>query len=98
MNYNYKIKSKALEDISIIADRIKEDNEKAALNFIQLLYEVFEKISRFPNLGVSRKDFTYKDVRFFVVEKHYLVVYNIENESVCILRILSSYQNICALL
>ena len=98
MNHNYKIKSKALEDISIIADRIKEDNEKAALNFIQLLYEVFDKISRFPNLGVSRKDFTYKDVRFFVVEKHYLVVYNIENESVCILRILSSYQNICALL
>lgn len=98
MNKDYKIKSKALEDITIIADRIKEDNEKAALKFVQVLYETFDKLAKFPNLGISRKDFTYKDVRFFVVKKHYLVVYNLENDFICILRVLSSYQNICALL
>ncbi len=98
MNKAYKIKSKALEDITIIADRIREDNEKAALKFVQVLYETFDKLAKFPNLGISRKDFTYKDVRFFVVKKHYLVVYNLENDCICILRVLSSYQNICALL
>ena len=98
MNKNYKIKSKALEDITIIADHIREDNEKAALKFIQVLYETFDKLAKFPNLGLSRKDFTYKDVRFFVLKKHYLVVYNLENDFICILRVLSSYQNICALL
>ncbi len=98
MNKDYKIKSKALEDITIIADHVREDNEKAALKFVQVLYETFDKLSKFPNLGVSRKDFTYKDVRFFVVKKHYLVVYNLENDCIYILRVLSSYQNICALL
>lgn len=98
MNKDYKIKSKALEDITIIADRIREDNEKATLKFVQVLYETFDKLAKFPNLGISRKDFTYKDVRFFVVKKHYLVVYNFENDCICILRVLSSYQNICALL
>ncbi len=98
MNKDYKIKSKALEDITIIADRIREDNEKATLKFVQVLYETFDKLAKFPNLGISRKDFTYKDVRFFVVKKHYLVVYNLENDFICILRVLSSYQNICALL
>ena len=98
MNKDYKIKSKALEDITIIADRIKEDNETAALKFVQVLYETFDKLAKFPNLGLSRKDFTYKDVRFFVVKKHYLVVYNLENDFICILRVLSSYQNICVLL
>ena len=98
MNNDYKIKGKALEDITIIAEHIREDNEKAALKFIQILYNTFEKLAKFPNLGISRKDFTYKDVRFFVVKKHYLIVYNIENNFICILRVLSSYQNICALL
>lgn len=98
MNSDYKIKSKALEDITIIADLIREDNEKAALKFVRALYDTFDKLANFPNLGCSRKDFTYRNVRFFVVKKHYLVVYNIENDTVCILRVLSSYQNICALL
>lgn len=98
MNNNYKIKSKALEDITIIADHIREDNEKAALRFIQSLHDIFDKLANFPNIGIARKDFTYRDVRFFVVKKHYLIVYNIENDAVCILRVLSSYQNICALL
>ena len=98
MNNNYKIKSKALEDIATIADLIREDNEKASLKFLQDLYDTFDKLANFPNIGITRKDFTYRDVRFFVVKKHYLIVYNIENETVCILRVLSSYQNICALL
>ena len=37
MNNDYKIKGKALEDITIIAEHIREDNEKAALKFIQIL-------------------------------------------------------------
>lgn len=98
MNNNYKIKSKALEDIATIADLIREDNEKASLKFLQDLYDTFDKLANFPNIGIARKDFTYRDVRFFVVKKHYLIVYNIENETVCILRVLSTYQNICALL
>ena len=84
MNKNYKIKSKALEDITIIADHIREDNEKAALKFVQVLYETFDKLAKFPNLGLSRKDFTYRDVRFFVVKKHCIFRPEVSEEWLCL--------------
>lgn len=66
MNNNYKIKSKALEDITIIADHIREDNEKAALRFIQSLHDIFDKLANFPNIGIARKDFTYRMLDFLL--------------------------------
>ena len=51
----------------------------------------------YPNLGKIRKDFTYKDVRFYVLKKKYLLVYSIINStSLRILRVLTTYQDICA--
>ncbi len=98
MQNRYIIKGKALDDIKIIADYIAKDNVSAAIGTIESFEKAFEKLAEFPNVGIVRKDFTYLDVRFFVVKKHYLVVYNIENEKVCILRILTSYQDICSML
>lgn len=94
-NKNYIIKSKALADIQTITDYIAQDKKSAALEFIDLLNKSFEKLSEFPDLGVTRKDFTYLDVKFYIIKKRYLVVYNIEEEKVCILRVLTSYQDIC---
>lgn len=98
MQNRYIIKNKALDDIKIIADYIAKDNLSAAVSIIESFEKAFEKLASFPNVGIIRKDFTSLDVRFFVVKKHYLVVYNIENENVCILRVLTTYQNICSML
>lgn len=95
---NYIIKSKALADIQTISDYIAQDKKSAALKLIETFNKSFEKLAEFPDLGAVRKDFTYLNVRFYIVKKHYLVVYNIENEQVCILRVLTSYQDICSLL
>ena len=95
---NYKIKSKAFSDMEIIFDYIAKDNKKAARKLIKNFYDIFEKISSFPEVGKVRKDFTYKDVRFFTFKKHYLIIYNIEDNIVCIQRVLTAYQDICALL
>ncbi|MBP3847573.1 type II toxin-antitoxin system RelE/ParE family toxin [bacterium] len=50
-----------------------------------------------PNIGKARKDFTYLDVKFYVIKKNYLIVYRIiNNKKLRILRVLTTYQDICA--
>ena len=95
---NLQIKSKALEDMEKIADYIAKDNQKAALDLLKIFYTSFDNICSFPNIGCIKKDFTYKNVRFLQVKQNYLIVYNLEKEAVCILRVLSNYQEICNLL
>lgn len=92
---DYKIKNIAIKDIETIADYIANDNKKIAQELIKTFEKTFEKLAKYPNLGVTRKDFTHKDVKFFVVKKNYLIVYNIEKDTVCILRVLAAYQDIC---
>ncbi len=93
-----KIKGVALEDMEEIADYIAADNKSASFKMLKLFYKSFNNLCIHPELGVIRKDFTYKDVRFLKVHKHYLVVYNFDKENIYILRVLSNYQNICELL
>lgn len=93
-----EIKSIALTDIEKIADFIANDNKKAALSLLNDFYIVFDNLCKFPNLGHIRKDFTHKNVRFIQVKLNYVIVYNIKNDAVCILRVLSNYQEICNLL
>ena len=95
---NYKIKRKAFNDMEVIFDYIAKNNKKAAQKLIKNFYDIFEKISSFPEIGKLRKDFTYKNVRFFTFKRYYLIIYNIEDDIVCIQRVLTAYQDICALL
>ena len=95
---NLKIKSVALEDMEKIADYIATDNKSASFKMLKSFYKSFDNLCNHPELGTIRKDFTYKDVRFLKVHKHYLIVYNFDKENIYVLRILSNYQNICELL
>ena len=66
---------------------------------MKLLYKTFATLSKHPNLGKTRDDFTYLDVKFYVVKKNYLVIYRIiGNKTLRILRILTTYQDICSIL
>ena len=95
---NLKIKNIAIEDMEKIADYIADDNKSASLKMINLFYKSFRSLCNHPEMGVIRKDFTFRDVRFLKVHRHYLIVYNFDEENVYILRVLSNYQNICELL
>lgn len=97
-NLNLIIENAAELDMVAIAEYIAKDKKSAAVKMLQLFYESFNKLSNYPELGFSRPDFTYKDVKFFVIKKHYLVVYKTTKNEIHILRVLSSYQDICALL
>lgn len=93
-----KIKNIAVEDMENIADYIAVDNKIAAFKMLKLFYKAFNNLCVYPEMGVVRKDFTYKDVRFLKVHKHYLIIYNFDKENIYILRVLSNYQNICEFL
>ncbi len=94
-----EITSKAYNDIEIISDYIAKDNKTAATKFIKLFYKTFKTLCMHPYLGKSREDFTYLDVKFYIVKKNYLIIYRIiDNKMLRILRILTTYQDICSIL
>lgn len=98
-NLKLEITSKAYNDIKVISDYIAKDNKTAAITFVKLFYKTFEVLCEHPNLGKIRNDFTYLDVKFYVVKKKYLVVYRvINNKTLRILRVLTTYQDICSIL
>lgn len=92
-----EITSKAYNDIEIITDYIAQDNKNAANKLAKLFYETFQVLCLHPNIGNYRKDFTYMDVKFYVLKKHYLIVYRIiDNTKLRVLRVLTAYQDICS--
>lgn len=98
-NLELEITSKAYNDIEIISDYIAKHNKNAAIKLVKLFYKIFETLCGHPSLGKTRDDFTYLDVKFYVVKKKYLVIYRIiDNKTLRILRILTTYQDICPIL
>lgn len=96
-NLELEITSKAYNDMEIISDFIAKDNKTAANKMMELFYKTFKMFLRHPKIGNSRPDFTYLDVKFYVVKKNYLVVYRIiDNKILRILRVLTTYQDVCS--
>ncbi len=95
-NLKLEITSKAYNDIEIISDYIAKENKYVAIKFVKLFYKTFDTLCKHPYLGKSRDDFTYLDVKFYIIKKKYLVIYRIiDNKTLRILRVLTTYQDIC---
>ena len=95
-NLKLEITSKAYNDMEIISDFIAIDNKSAANKMMKLFYKTFMMFLKHPNIGKSRPDFTYMNVKFYVIKKNYLIVYRIiDNKIIRILRVLTTYQDIC---
>ena len=96
-NLELEITSKAYNDMEMISEFIAQDNKSAANKMMKLFYKTFETFLKHPNIGKTRPDFTYLDVKFYVVKKNYLIVYRIiEKKKLRILRVLTTYQDICS--
>ena len=93
-----RILDKAEDDMDLIGSYIAQDNIVAASNLLKQFYATFETLTEYPKLGYKRPDFTYQDVRFYVVRKNYLILYKVEQNTLFILRVFPSYQDICSLL
>lgn len=98
-NLELEITGKAYNDIEIIADYIAKDNKNAATKFVKLFNKAFKTLCKHPYLGKSREDFTYMDVKFYIVKKNYLIIYRIiDDKTLRILRVLTTYQDVCSIL
>ncbi len=96
---NLEITSKALSDIEVITDYIAQDNKSAARKLSKDFYKHFENLCKHPNLGKEKESFIYLNAKFYIIKRNYIIVYRlIEKNTLRILRILNSCQDICSLL
>lgn len=96
-NFDLVITEKAYNDLETIFNFIAKDNQKAALRTLNLLKSCCYTLTKFPEMGIKRPDFTYKDVQFYIVKKRFIIAYKVDKNELVILRILSSFQDICSL-
>ncbi len=87
----------AREDLNDIWDYIAEDNVDAADKVRDKIFDACEMLVRMPEIGHVRQDLVPLPVRFWPVLS-YLIVYRSESKPLQIVRVLSGYRDIQALL
>ena len=93
------ITDEAENDISNIEEYIAQDNVNATKDFVIKLKKSFIILSLYPRLGKNRPDFSGNDkILFLPVMTNYLIAYTIIDNDLYIVRVLTKYQNICAIL
>jgi len=81
-------------DLQNIFDYIAADNLNKAIEMIDIFEEKFNTIATFPNIGFKKSKFVNRDVKEYVVLKHYEIIYSVKGEILFIHRVLTGYQNI----
>jgi plasmid stabilization system protein ParE len=61
------------------------------------IYDALQKLADLPGIGHRREEFTQQRLRFWPVGQ-YLIIYRIETDSLEIVRIVSGYRDVAALL
>lgn len=98
MNKSVFITDIAKEDITQIAEYIATDNKIASIKIVGDFNETFELLSNFPETGSIKDGIKDKTIRIYTMKKNFAIVYRIVNDKIEILRILTRYQNIFAIL
>lgn len=97
MTGRFSLTHRAQRDIEDIWRYIAEDNPAAADRIETALYDAFAMLARNPQLGHKRVDLTRKPVRFWSVHS-YMVIYDPRTQPLHILRVLSGYRDVSAIL
>lgn len=90
-----RINPLVVADLKEIRDYIAEDDADNAARIIEQIYEKFENLQLFPNMGADLS----KRVSFRIDYKHavwndYVIIYKIGKEFVEIYRVVNRYQDI----
>lgn len=93
----FTISPEADIDLLHIQDFIAENNPAAAQNVIRKIETALYRLGESPFMGHKREDLTSRNVRFWSVYS-YVIIYEIYEGSIQIVRVLSSYRNIPSLL
>lgn len=92
----YIVTGSAQKDIKQIAEYIAIDNLTASIKLTKSFYETFERLSKMPESGYIRPEWSISEKTRFSNVKKYIIVYKIneDEKSINILRVLSTYRNI----
>ena len=93
MTASYVLSPAAEQDIEELITYIATENTQAAYDFVDALYDSFEKLAEHPFMGHVREDLTPHPVRFWTFKWHYLVIYN-PIQPLEIVRVLSGFRDI----
>lgn len=93
MTAKYFLSAYAEQDIDEVITYLANENPKAANDFVDALYDAFNKLAENPILGHVRDDLTNHPVRFWTFKWHYFVIYN-PIKPIEILRVVSGYRDI----
>ncbi len=95
----YVVSPRAKQDILDITDYIAADNFNAALRLRDRLFTAFDRLAERPALGHVRDDLISRTsgVRFWPVGT-YLVIYRPAEWTIQIVRVLSGYRDVRAIL
>ncbi len=95
----YLVAPRARDDLFEIIDYIADDNPDAALRARDRLFAAFDRLAKRPGLGHARPDLVPAafGVRFWPVGT-WLVVYRPSAPTIEIVRVLSGYRDIAAIL
>ncbi len=98
MNKNVLITQIAKNDILEIAEYIAKDNKRSSVSIVENFYRTFDLLSDFPEAGSTKNNLRDKTIRIYTVRKNFAIVYRIVDNHIEILRVLTRYQNILAIL
>lgn len=102
MNMNNRlpvlITDTAKEDILEIVNFIAKENPKAAVGVLNIYEATFKMLAEFPAAGVHKAGIEDSSVLIYTTKKRYSIVYRVKNNTVEILRVLTRYQDLFAIL
>lgn len=96
---SYVVSPSARQDVLDITGYIATDNLHASLRLRDRLFAAFDRLAKRPGLGHVRDDLVPREfgVRFWPVGA-YLVIYRSSEPGIQIVRVLSGYRDISAIL
>lgn len=82
----------SVADIIGAAEFIAQDNEDAAIRFIDAIDAAFDLIARSPGIGVRRKLRSLPKIQMWVLNEYpaYLIFYKTDQDQVTVLRVIHS--------
>jgi plasmid stabilization system protein ParE len=94
---NFILSDEARDDLIQIQDYLAAESPRQAARVIDDIFAIMDKLSVNPLMGHLRQDLTSRPVRFFTVHA-YLIVYDAASRPLAIVRVLSGYRDVAAIL
>lgn len=84
-----------VEDLQNIWSYIAEDNVEYAEKTINQIYDRFENLKMFPDIGINlSKKVSFKTDYKYCIWKDYIIIYKVEGNYLGIYRVINRYQDI----